>query len=180
MVGLAELQISTLLGNCLDKNTQFCGNYLSSEGAYSKQAMLRNVKELIQGNDVLEFNGDGSKLVTCLITDSRRVVPGALFFAIEGERHNGNYYIEEAVDRGAVAIISEQSASEYLPIDYIQVENVGTNAMTNRSSQHASSKETESCSQYQSTLTLKSHLICKEWMTVYSRICGLNAIIAEK
>ena len=124
MVGLAELQISTLLGNCLDKNTQFCGNYLSSEGAYSKQAMLRNVKELIQGNNVLEFIGDGSKLVTCLITDSRRVIPGALFFAIEGKRHNGNYYIEEAVDRGAVAIISEQSASEYLPIDYIQVENV--------------------------------------------------------
>ena len=124
MVGLAELQISTLLGNCLDKNTQFCGNYLSAEGAYSKQAMLRNVKELIQGNNVLEFIGDGSKLVTCLITDSRRVVPGALFFAIEGERHNGNPYTEEAVDRGAVGIISEQSASDYLPIDYIQVENV--------------------------------------------------------
>ncbi|MEC7487620.1 MAG: UDP-N-acetylmuramoyl-L-alanyl-D-glutamate--2,6-diaminopimelate ligase [Verrucomicrobiota bacterium] len=86
--------------------------------------MLKNVKELIQGNEVLEFNGDGSKLVTSLITDSRRVVPGALFFAIDGLRSNGNYYIEEAVDRGAVAIISQQSVGEYLPIDYIQVKDV--------------------------------------------------------
>ena len=124
MVGLAELQISTLLGTCLDKNTHLCGTFLSSERSSTKQVMLKNVKELIQGNEVLEFNGDGSKVVISLITDSRRVVPGALFFAIEGLRSNGNHYIEEAVDRGAVAIISEQSVGEYLPIDYIQVKDV--------------------------------------------------------
>ena len=124
MVGLAELQISTLLGPCLDKNLHFCGTYLSSEKSHNKQVMLKNVKELIQGNEVLEFKGDGSKVITCLITDSRRVVPGALFFAMKGLRSNGNYYIEEAVDRGAVAIISEQSVGEYLPIDYIQVNDV--------------------------------------------------------
>lgn len=49
------------------------------------------------------------KIVTRLITDSRRVVPGSLFFAISGTRDDGNIYIEEAIDRGAVGIVSERS-----------------------------------------------------------------------
>lgn len=59
--------------------------------------------------------------VTCLITDSRRVVPGALFFAIGGLRTDGNLFVEEAVDRGAVAIVTEEDLGTHFPIDYIQV-----------------------------------------------------------
>jgi len=62
--------------------------------------------------------------VTCLITDSRRVVPGALFFAIGGLRTDGNLFVEEAVDRGAVAIITEEDLGHHFPIDYIQVADV--------------------------------------------------------
>jgi UDP-N-acetylmuramoyl-L-alanyl-D-glutamate--2,6-diaminopimelate ligase len=62
--------------------------------------------------------------VTCLITDSRRVVPGALFFAIGGLRTDGNLFVEEAVDRGAVAIITEEDLGARFPIDYIQVADV--------------------------------------------------------
>ena len=39
--------------------------------------------------------------------DSRKVVPGSLFFAIGGCLTNGNFYIEEAIDHGAVCVISE-------------------------------------------------------------------------
>lgn len=59
--------------------------------------------------------------VTCLITDSRRVVPGALFFALGGLRTDGNYFIEEAVDRGAVAIVTEQDLGAHFPLDYVRV-----------------------------------------------------------
>ena len=62
--------------------------------------------------------------VSCLITDSRRVVPGALFFAIGGLRTDGNLFVEEAVDRGAVAIITEENLGAHFPIDYIQVADV--------------------------------------------------------
>ena len=62
--------------------------------------------------------------VTCLITDSRRVVPGALFFAIGGLRTDGNLFVEEAVDRGAVAIITEEDLGSHFPIDYVQVADV--------------------------------------------------------
>jgi UDP-N-acetylmuramoyl-L-alanyl-D-glutamate--2,6-diaminopimelate ligase len=68
----------------------------------------------------LRDNGE----VTCLITDSRRVVPGALFFAIGGLRTDGNLFVEEAADRGAIAIITEEDLGQYFPIDYVRVADV--------------------------------------------------------
>ncbi|MEM1221318.1 MAG: UDP-N-acetylmuramoyl-L-alanyl-D-glutamate--2,6-diaminopimelate ligase [Verrucomicrobiota bacterium] len=82
------------------------------------------LRDLVAGVETLTRKGDSDPRVTCLITDSRRVVPGALFFAIGGLRTDGNFYVEEAVDRGAVAIISEQDYGQRFPIDYIQVADV--------------------------------------------------------
>lgn len=79
---------------------------------------------LFSGIDFLEHKGNGEKRVTCLITDSRRVVPGALFFAIGGLRTDGNHYIEEAVDRGAVGIVTDQDLGTRFPVDYIVVSDV--------------------------------------------------------
>ena len=69
-----------------------------------------------------QFVQDG--LVQSLVTDSRRVFPGAVFFALEGLKTNGNFYIEEAVDRGAVAIVTEQDLGPRFPRDFIQVQDV--------------------------------------------------------
>lgn len=41
--------------------------------------------------------------------DSRRVVPGGIFVAIQGAHADGNSYVGEATKRGAIAVISEQS-----------------------------------------------------------------------
>ncbi len=43
--------------------------------------------------------------------DSRRVLPGALFVAVAGERVDGHDFVEQAQAAGAVAIISEGQAS---------------------------------------------------------------------
>ena len=40
--------------------------------------------------------------------DSRRVVPGNLFFALPGLRADGGSYIDEAVSRGAVAVVTQK------------------------------------------------------------------------
>ena len=79
------------------------------------------LKELAEAMEAKRPSGKDNPAVTCLITDSRRVVPGALFFAIGGLRTDGNFYIEEAVDRGAVAIVSEQDLGGHLPIPCIRV-----------------------------------------------------------
>jgi len=50
-----------------------------------------------------------------VVCDSRKVQPGALFFALHGAKADGNAFIQDAVKRGAVAIASEQSAPASLP-----------------------------------------------------------------
>ena len=39
-----------------------------------------------------------------VVTDSREAEAGALFFALQGERFDGNDFIEDALTRGAVAV----------------------------------------------------------------------------
>jgi UDP-N-acetylmuramoyl-L-alanyl-D-glutamate--2,6-diaminopimelate ligase len=56
--------------------------------------------------------------------DSRDVTPGAIFVAIPGSIHDGHAFIPEAVKKGAVAIVGEQSALAFplpLPVPYLQV-----------------------------------------------------------
>lgn len=124
MIGLAEFQISTLLSAESARPLNPRRFFASQSDSSPKQTMLKSVQELFSGVEIEQHHGDGAAAVTCLITDSRRVVPGALFFAIGGLRTDGNYYIEEAVDRGAVAIVTEQNCGSHLPIDCIQVSDV--------------------------------------------------------
>ena len=48
--------------------------------------------------------------VLSLAYDSRRVRPGSLFFAISGEKADGHDFIPAALERGALAIVSERPA----------------------------------------------------------------------
>ncbi len=57
--------------------------------------------------------------VSGLTDDSRRVQPGALFVAIKGGQADGHGYLEEAVERGAVAAVGEREVD--LPIPYLRV-----------------------------------------------------------
>lgn len=58
--------------------------------------------------------------ITC---DSRKVEPGALFFALHGAKADGNAFIEDAIKRGAVAVASETQPSGAFPagVAWIQV-----------------------------------------------------------
>ena len=65
------------------------------------------LRELIDGLDVVEVFGDISCEITGIVYDSRRVVFGSLFVALHGEHANGITYAEEAMHRGAAAMISQ-------------------------------------------------------------------------
>ena len=45
--------------------------------------------------------------ITLITTDSRQVVPGALFVAYPGVSVDGHNFIPQALERGAVAILGE-------------------------------------------------------------------------
>ena len=62
-----------------------------------------------------------SLAVAGLEYDSRRVAPGFVFFAFRGARTDGRQFAAAAVERGAVAVISEQEAPAALPVPWILV-----------------------------------------------------------
>jgi UDP-N-acetylmuramoyl-L-alanyl-D-glutamate--2,6-diaminopimelate ligase len=57
-----------------------------------------------------ELTGDPQTGIRGLAYDSRRVEPGFLFAAIRGEERDGNEFIDQAVERGAVAVLSARAA----------------------------------------------------------------------
>lgn len=66
---------------------------------------------LLQGLPVLGRSGEGSVRISSLVTDSRRILPGSLFFALPGLRVAGHAFLDDAIARGAAAIISGESVA---------------------------------------------------------------------
>ncbi len=59
--------------------------------------------------------GASSMEIRQVSCDSRKVQPGALFFALHGAKADGNAFIQDAIKRGAVAIASEEPALGTIP-----------------------------------------------------------------
>jgi len=77
--------------------------------------LFKNIPEAcFYGNDSAEIRPEK------LIADSRRVVAGTLFFAVDGIRSCGSDFAEDAVRRGAVAVVSRERISSLAP-DFPQV-----------------------------------------------------------
>ena len=62
--------------------------------------------------------------VMSAVEDSRRVTPGAVFVAVQGEHSDGHDHAEEAARQGAVAIVGKrQNLSELAGVPYLHSEN---------------------------------------------------------
>ncbi len=68
------------------------------------------LSEALRGADVLRRIGEDIA-VSGVEYDSRRVAPGSLFVAMRGETTDGNRYIEQALARGAAAIVTDSAAA---------------------------------------------------------------------
>ena len=120
---LADFQISLLLTHSFSRSFEDGENH-ASNAVNTKGMCAPTLGALVALLDTELKKPDSELAVTSLVTDSRRVVPGALFFAISGLRTNGNLYIEEAIDRGAVAIVTAEDLGSHLPIPAVQVGDV--------------------------------------------------------
>lgn len=71
---------------------------------------MKTLAELFEKIPEARFVGGNAH--TCrpekLLTDSRRVIPGSLFFALNGLRTNGRDFAEDAIRRGAVAVVTQE------------------------------------------------------------------------
>ena len=65
-------------------------------------------QHLLDGAEFLSQSGNPE--VTSVEYDSRSVKPGSLFLAMRGESSDGNRYIDQAIQAGAVAIVTDSPA----------------------------------------------------------------------
>jgi len=59
--------------------------------------------------------------VRSLAYNSQRVESGAVFFAIQGENSDGHHFVPQALEHGAVAVVSERPAPPALEVPWVQV-----------------------------------------------------------
>jgi UDP-N-acetylmuramoyl-L-alanyl-D-glutamate--2,6-diaminopimelate ligase len=84
--------------------------------------MAPKLSDYFQDGETLGVKGALDRPISGLAIDSRRVVPGTLFFALPGQRADGASYIDEAVSRGAVAVVtSRMPAFPPAKVTFIQV-----------------------------------------------------------
>ena len=66
--------------------------------------------DLVQRLSAKSIHGSLDREITGVRYDSRRVTPGNLFVAVRGTSFDGHSFIEQAVDKGAVAVVGERAA----------------------------------------------------------------------
>ena len=80
------------------------------------------LSDYFRDGEYLVSKGDLERPISGLAMDSRRVMAGNLFFALPGRRADGSSFIDEAIQRGAVAIVAEKIPSGTAArVTYIQV-----------------------------------------------------------
>src|SRR5271154_7428305 len=70
-------------------------------------------QQLLDGAEVLAQSGNPD--VSSVEYDSRRVKPGCAFVAMRGESSDGNRFIDQAIEAGAVAVVTDSSSEKPRP-----------------------------------------------------------------
>jgi UDP-N-acetylmuramoyl-L-alanyl-D-glutamate--2,6-diaminopimelate ligase len=70
---------------------------------------LSQLYALLPGNQI---QGSGDPEINQVVYDSRKASSGCLFVAIEGEKSDGHQFIQQAISKGAVAVIVERRSDQ--------------------------------------------------------------------
>ncbi|MFM7645900.1 MAG: UDP-N-acetylmuramoyl-L-alanyl-D-glutamate--2,6-diaminopimelate ligase [Sphingomonadales bacterium] len=70
------------------------------------------LSELLYGVSVVSVSGSTAVEPLSITTDSRLVKPGTLFIAVRGTKVNGEQFIEQALQQGAMAVVTESLPNE--------------------------------------------------------------------
>jgi UDP-N-acetylmuramoyl-L-alanyl-D-glutamate--2,6-diaminopimelate ligase len=79
--------------------------YLGFNRAFKMAPIL---SDYFSEGEIVAVKGSLERPISGLVMDSRRVVPGNLFFALPGLRSDGASFIDEAVSRGAAAVVAQR------------------------------------------------------------------------
>jgi UDP-N-acetylmuramoyl-L-alanyl-D-glutamate--2,6-diaminopimelate ligase len=68
---------------------------------------MKKLSEILKAAEPVRISGNPDVMLSGLTFDSRKVTPDTLFVAVKGTQTDGHIYIEQAVEKGAVAVICE-------------------------------------------------------------------------
>lgn len=78
--------------------------------------------DLFADGEITAVRGPLDRPISGMVMDSRRVVPGNVFFALPGLRTDGAVFVAEALSRGAVAVVSASvPATSPAKVTFVQV-----------------------------------------------------------
>jgi UDP-N-acetylmuramoyl-L-alanyl-D-glutamate--2,6-diaminopimelate ligase len=63
--------------------------------------------QIFTGISGVKVHGDGDLLVTGITSHSKNVAPGNLFIALSGNQYQGSAFIDEAINGGAIAVLTD-------------------------------------------------------------------------
>jgi len=66
-------------------------------------------------------SGPAAAMVTGIAYDSRHVQPGNVFVALKGQHADGSTFVRQAIERGAIAIVSQDAALENVAVAWTVV-----------------------------------------------------------
>ena len=78
------------------------------------------LQTLVDSIQALSISGLPNLEIKAIAADSRLVGDGSLFVALRGDEFDGHAYADDAIERGAVAVVGEES-NLGIDVPYIQV-----------------------------------------------------------
>ena len=84
--------------------------------------MSISVTQLLEGSGARPKKGLGA--VFGLNSDSRRIEPGDIFFELPGAKVHGNQFARDAIERGALAVVTDAAPPGDLGVPVIIVKDV--------------------------------------------------------
>jgi UDP-N-acetylmuramoyl-L-alanyl-D-glutamate--2,6-diaminopimelate ligase len=76
--------------------------------------------QLIKALGGVTVSGTGDREIAGVVCDSRQVRPGFLFAAIHGSSRDGGQFVDDALARGAAAVLSSEPALPHKDVTWIQ------------------------------------------------------------
>jgi UDP-N-acetylmuramoyl-L-alanyl-D-glutamate--2,6-diaminopimelate ligase len=79
--------------------------------------MAKELRQLLSALPGTDLRGSADTRITGIAYDSRKVAPGDLFVALEGQHTDGHRYVRQALERGAAAVLHSRvlAAADYRP-----------------------------------------------------------------
>jgi UDP-N-acetylmuramoyl-L-alanyl-D-glutamate--2,6-diaminopimelate ligase len=85
-----------------------------SSNGKPRQVRTKNLSQVLNGIETVTSFTKSAEIHQ-IVCDSRKVRAGAIFFALRGAKENGQAFIDDAIQRGAVALVSDEPLTGVIP-----------------------------------------------------------------